>query len=363
MTVRLHDVLNLDDLAKAQLDGYVRRQVHPTLPLEIWNYTEKAQFDRAWNGVTLACRGLISNTQTDEVIARPFEKFFNYGEHPEASLAKLMHARAEVTDKLDGSLGILYQADDGWSIATRGSFASEQAIHATQLYRERYQGTWTPVQDHTYLFEIIYPANRIVCDYGGMDDLVLLGCVDNETGLTHGPNWIWDWRGPRTEVFETKTLADALAMEPRAGAEGVVVRLIDRDIRIKIKQEDYVALHKLVTGMNERAVWERLGAGDTVEDIQQGLPEEFWPWVRGVGYGLLVQLNAIVKEAQAEHNAILAALPEGWSRKDYAALAQKSEHRAWLFMILDGRDPSEKIWRTLRPSAERSMIANTEEAA
>jgi putative RNA ligase len=39
----------------------------------------------------------------------------------------------------------------------------------------------------TVLVEIVYPANRIVLDYGGLDDLILLGAVDIATGRTFGP--------------------------------------------------------------------------------------------------------------------------------------------------------------------------------
>jgi hypothetical protein len=52
-------------------------------------------------------------------------------------------ARCVVTDKLDGSLGILYPTPDGHAIATRGAFVSEQALHATELWLDRYAG-WLP---------------------------------------------------------------------------------------------------------------------------------------------------------------------------------------------------------------------------
>lgn len=347
-------------LAGAVADGLVRVQEHPSAPLRIYNYTERAIFAREWNPVTMQCRGLIADHQ-GRVLARPFPKFFNYGEHPEGSLD--LFASAEVTDKLDGSLGILYPAPDGWAIATRGSFTSEQAGHATKLWRDRYDPAWTPRPDLTYLFEIVYRANRIVCDYGGTDELFLLGAVDVATGKTYGPEMFQSWPGPVAHTFTARTLADALALPPRQNAEGVVVRLLNSDLRVKLKQDDYVALHKLVTGMNARAVWERLGSGQSVDDICMGLPEEFWPWVRQVGGELLTELVHLVGDARVEHLRILNALPEGWGRKDYALAAQKSSLRAWLFMLLDGRDPSEKIWRTLRPSGDRALVHHSEDVA
>ena len=357
--VRLGDLLSETDVAEAIEQGYVRCQVHPTLPLEILNYTERCQYERAWTDVTRTCRGLILHAQTREVLARPFGKFFNYGEHPEGSLD--LSAPAEVTDKLDGSLGILYPVPDGWAVATRGSFTSEQAQHATAVLRERYPD-FTPPPGMTVLAEVIYPANRIVVDYQDFDDLVLLGAVDIATGNAVGPDWVSGWDGPMAETMAARTLADALALPPRPGMEGVVVRF-DDGLMLKIKQDDYVALHRLITGMNARVVWERIGAGETAYQICEGIPEEFWPWVREVGGELIAEQNRIISEVTAEHQRIASSLPPGWTRKDYAMVASQSPLRAWLFMLLDGRDPSARIWRTLRPSGARSLVAHGEDVA
>lgn len=357
--VKLGDLLDEQELAKAIEDGFVRRQVHPVLPLVIFNYTERCQYERAWTDITRTCRGLIVRDGTNEVVARPWAKFFNYGEHPEGSLD--LSAPAEVTDKMDGSLGIMYWAGGGWAIATRGSFASDQAVHATALLRDRYPD-FVPPDGMTVLFEIVFPANRIVVDYGGMDDLVLLGAVDIATGEAVGPDWVSLWPGPLTETMSAATLAEALALMPRPGREGVVVRM-PGSVMIKLKQDEYVALHRLITGMNARVVWERIGEGETADQICAAIPEEFWPWVREVGSELIREKNRVIDEAAAGHDRILAALPEGWGRKEYAAAAVQSPLRAWLFNLLDGRDPSAGIWRTLKPSGERTLVAYSEDTA
>lgn len=357
--IKLGDLLDEAELARAIEEGYVRRQVHPELPLAILNYTERCQYERAWTDVTRTCRGLIIHSATGEVIARPWAKFFNYGEHPEGSLD--LTAPAEVTDKMDGSLGIMYWDGAGWAIATRGSFASEQAIHATALLRDRYPD-FVPPAGMTALFEIVFPANRIVVDYGATDDLVLLGAVDIATGEAVGPDWVSLWDGPVTETMTAATLAEALALPPRPGREGIVVRM-PGPVMIKLKQDDYVALHRLITGMNARVVWERIGAGETANQVCAGIPEEFWPWVREVGGELVREKNRIIDAATAEHARIIASLPEGWTRKDYALVAGRSEYRAWLFNLLDDRDPSAGIWRTLKPSGERTLVAYSEDTA
>jgi RNA ligase len=140
--------------------GHVRVQTHPALRLTIYNYTELCAYSAAWNEVTLACRGLIAD-EHGAILARPLPKFFNH-DQPEAPVIALDEP-VLVTDKADGSLGIIYPTANGPAVATRGSCASGQALHATALLRSRYGG-WRPPEHLTVLVEIVYPANRIVLD-------------------------------------------------------------------------------------------------------------------------------------------------------------------------------------------------------
>lgn len=362
----LEDLLDRSHLDEMLAEGYVRARQHPSEPLTILNYSEKAQYDGVWNLTTRTCRGLIVHSSTGEVLARPWAKFFNHGQ-PEAEALDLA-APVEVTDKLDGSLGILYPLPSRpgrFAIATRGSFDSEQATWATRRWEKRYEGLWTLTEGLAFLVEIIYPDNRIVLDYGDREDLVLLGAVEIGTGRPfgpHDPECRW-WPGPTAEVFDHPTLGDALLAPARHNAEGLVVRYLGdgphAGAMVKIKQEDYVALHKLVTGLNTRVVWERLGTGETVSQLCESLPDEFHAWVQGVAADLYVQQDEILRQAQAEYDRVLTALgatPDARAtdvdRKAFAELAVRSPARGWLFMLLDGKDLRPKIWHSIKPAAD-----------
>ncbi|MBB2912054.1 RNA ligase [Streptosporangium becharense] len=346
------DLFDPRDLEAAIASGYVRSRSHPSEPLRILNYTEKAQVDRAWNAVTLACRGLILDAR-DRVVARPFRKFFNYGDPLAGELD--LSAEVVVVDKLDGSLGVLYPTSAGPAVATRGSFTSDQATHATDLLRARYGG-FVPPEGLTILFEIVYPGTRLVCDYGDTDDLFLLGAVETATGAILSPSEVPGWPGPSARVLAAPSLAGALALPPRPGAEGVVVRLVETGRMVKVKQADYLDLHRVLAGLNARVVWEALDAGRTVADVCEDLPDEFHGWVADLAGRLRRETDEIVDGARAAHERILAGLPEGWGRGDYAAAASGSEFRQWLFMLLDGRDPRPAVWRSLRPSGDDRPI-------
>jgi RNA ligase len=343
----LADLFDPAELATAVENGHVRVQRHPTRPYVIYNYTEACQYAEAWTPVTLACRGLI--VHGDTVLARPFEKFFN---HDQGHAPRFPAETAvSVTDKADGSLGIIYRDGADLAVATRGSFASDQARHATEVLRTRYPD-FAPPAGLTVLVEIVYPENRIVLDYAGMDDLILLGAVEIATGRTFGPDAVPLWPGPVVDSFEYATLADALAAPPRDGREGLVVHFAGTDQRVKIKYADYVRLHRLVSGLSARTVWAALVAGDDLDAMAEPLPDEFHAWVTGVAAELTREVEALADAVEAEFAAIVAALSEGWGRREFAARAVRSEHRFALFLRLDDKDYRPGLWQLVRPAGD-----------
>jgi RNA ligase len=191
----------------------------------------------------------------------------------------------------------------------------------------------------TPLTEIVYPDNRIVCDYGDTDDLFLLGGVWIDDGRYVGPAEaaeITGWTGPQAPTFAYPTFADALAAPPRPGAEGLCVRYRDQPRIVKIKQEDYVALHKIVTGLSERTVWETLSAdADGLNGLLGGLPDELHAWTREVWQRLVADLDALTGDVIASRDAITATLTRGFGRKEFALEAVRHRHRPYLFLALD----------------------------
>lgn len=275
-------------------------------------------------------------------------------------------------------------------IATRGSFASEQAIHGTAVLRERY-ATFRPPEGVTVLFEVIFPANRIVVDYRDLDDLVLLGAVDIATGADVPASEI-AWPGPCATRFACATLADALALPPRENAEGIVVHMLETGQRVKIKQADYVALHRILTTTTARTVWEflavnackhliaapkhwgsRLGldparaaeileAGDRWEDrLLEGVPDEFHAWLRATIADLATQAGAVRQEVTAAADWLLAT--HGSDRKAYALVAKHHPHAGLLFQLYDGRDITTQIWKTVYPPPGRPFADHGEDVA
>lgn len=265
-----------EELDKAIEEGRVYAQKHPEYPYMIVKYTPLTQYKGEWDEITMAARGLIVNYETNEIVGRPFRKFFNYSENktPEED----MTGPFSVAEKQDGSLGILYQNPEGnYEITTSGGFQSDQAAHATEIYNERYNGNWKPNPKLTYLYEIIYPENRIVVNYGDEDDIHLLGAVNKKTGKSVPLSKIKEWKWKRAnEYTEFKTLEEVVSAPNRSNHEGYIVHFHNSDARVKLKHEEYLKIHKIATGVNSRKVWDIMrDESSTWDSFRQSVPEEY----------------------------------------------------------------------------------------
>lgn len=332
--------LNLDLLNQAVTEKWVSVQKHPEADLFIYNYAPVVQYQKLWNEVTRLTRGLILDGQ-GRVAARPFPKFFNLEEHQPGEIPP---EPFDVFEKADGSLGILYWLGDQPAIATRGSFASEQALHATDLLRCRYASCFSRLERGvTYLFEIIYPANRIVVDYGDQDDLLLLAVLDNQTGRDLPlPE---DLPFPQIRRYDGVRDLVQLRQLEQDNQEGFVIRF-QSGFRVKVKFAEYVRLHRLLTQTSSTLIWEHLANRRPLEELLEKVPDEFYGWVKQTQAELESQYAEILKEAQASFKTFP-------SRKDCAAYYFTQKYPHILFRLLDGKDPGELIWKLIKPPYSR----------
>jgi RNA ligase len=138
MNIPPDEITSIEDIQKlavARFDNwshYGHVTVRKSGQLLIFNYNTMAQYEARGNFFELVSRGLIINANTGEIVARPFDKFFNWFEGGRRAKGHMI----SVTEKVDGSIGILYRAAEGYRVATRGHFSSPQAEWAT-AYQKR----------------------------------------------------------------------------------------------------------------------------------------------------------------------------------------------------------------------------------
>ncbi len=345
--------MNTEELNQLIADDYINVNKHPKTDLFIYNYSQKAQYEGLWNEWTLACRGLIMD-KNHKIVARPFKKFFNLEESPEASVALtprggiisgeiLTNEAFEVYEKMDGSLGILYWADNEAHIATRGSFVSEQSQVATEMLHTQYAKT-IPLLDKskTYLFEIIYPENRIVLDYGSERKLVLLAIIDTETGTE---NKLQDIGFEVVKRYDGLNDLSKLKQLEEDNREGFVVKF-KNGFRVKVKFNEYLRIHRIVTQVSTLNIWEYLKEGQDLLPILDRVPDEFYDWVKSTHSQLLEKYSEIETQAQKDFKVLE-------NRKETAQYFLTCPYPSVLFKMLDGQSYEHLIWKIIKPDYQR----------
>jgi RNA ligase len=382
-------------LEKYYIDGLLHKQSHPTLDLTIWNYSPRVQYERLWDNITVQCRGLVTNSK-GEIVARPFKKFFNYEEHKPEDLPNEFF---EVYEKMDGSLGILfyyeYELSDErryniwfnnnyetgmerffdpnnlpdfdnpyydptpktkgeWILATRGSFTSEQAIKGKELL-EKYNFERLHT-GYTYLFEIIYKENRIVCEYD-YEDLVLLGMINTKTGEEvniHNSDEDVRFKNMISNIgFRVVMLYktwgegfDLLKEEISNDREGYVIRF-KNGFRMKIKGDEYKRLHRILTNISNRDIWEYLKEGKPFDELLEKVPDEFNDWVKETVRDFTIRFDNINNEYVEIYENLKSRNLE---RKEFASRAKQYRHSNILFNMLDGKEHKQNIWKIIYPN-------------
>lgn len=318
---------------------------HPEFDLWILNYTPACQFDRAWDEITIQCRGLILDSRSN-IVARSFPKFFNLGERPETLSQHLPDLPFVVLEKVDGSLGILYRGPDRiLRVATRGSFTSAQSQWATAWIRALPAASQQRLHElldrrQTPLFEVVYAGIEGPVTHYDWEGLALLSLVNNDTGREAE----WSELEALTRaigcrlpaVYTFGSLAEVVAQQPLLPPtfEGFVIRYAN-GLRVKVKGYQYMELFRAVTGFSARVVLEAMrGRRD---EFFVRLPEELRPEAEAIRD----QIQSQVIEAQASARAFFAAAPKEM-RKDFAIWVKTNlpAQLHWvMFALVDGREP------------------------
>lgn len=340
-------------------EGFLMVNTHPSLPLNIYNYTRKTQFEKYWNEYTLLARGLVLDFDYN-VVAFPFKKFFNFEEHQASDIPKESY---EVFDKMDGSLGILFNYEFNWHLATRGSFVSDQAIRAKEILKKYNISELNP--ENTYLFEIIYPENRIVVNYGEDEKLVLLGIIDNATGYDYSHDKmanhleIRNCNLPLVQKYEDTLSVQELKARNIINQEGYILRFYPSNFRMKVKFEDYCRLHSIITNVSTKDIWMYLRDGKDLNELLERTPDEFDKWVKNQVRILKNQYAAIESLLDHEFTNIYV---EGMTKKEFAERAFNTEVNASiLFKMFDKKSYDNIIWKLIEPEWSKPFFKQDDE--
>jgi RNA ligase len=251
---------------------------------------------------------------------------------------------------MDGSLVILFNYDGEWILETLGSFTSPQAIKGKEILDRHDISAWR--KDNTYLFEIIYPENRIVVDYKGEEKLVVLGAIHTDTGEEIPESSIFWLQDCGFEVVTTyKTWGegyDLLKEEISKDKEGYVIRF-KNGFRMKIKGDEYKRLHRILTNISNRDIFEYVKEGKPLDEILDKVPDEFYNWVKETKELFEHQFKTI----NLEYKLIFKNIVENnniTDKKTFAHYALSYNNSSILFAMNDGKPYEHIIWKIIYPT-------------
>ncbi len=234
----------------------IKAVAHPDEPLVILNY-DQIDSPKA-HPVVRECRGITLERDTWKVVARAFDRFFNWGEQAH-ELARFDWTDCVCQTKEDGSLILVYHHGGRWRVNTRASFGQDvprgaPTTWAGLVWEHLHADRLDPAL--TYVFELVGPYNTMVRRYrepglflltafamGGHVPAELpfadLPAVARQAHLTL----------PEQHRFGSIDAIRAWLGEKEAADptfEGVVVR--DRASRWKVKNRTYLGMHHLTSG-------------------------------------------------------------------------------------------------------------------
>lgn len=335
--------MDINQLNKFVSEKLLKKAKHPKYDLFIWNYSETVQVGRLWNPVLLKCRGLITD-ETGKIVARSFSKFFNIEETSE-----IPNEKFRIFDKADGSLGILFFYNGEWIISSRGSFQSLQAIKAKEMLKK--YNIQNLDKRLSYVFEIIYPENRIVVDYDNKESLVFLSAFnpnkDIEIFEIDGISSFEYMKKRGFEVIEEFFLEgksiDELKKLDLKNKEGFVL-LFENGLRIKVKFEHYLKIHKILNKLSLKNIFIMFKTNENIEEVIENIPDEFHKFVRDSFKIFKDDYEEIVNSTKNVIDEFLKEYIIEPTKKNFVKFIKnnnnvKREHQKYLFSLFDKKSP------------------------
>lgn len=278
--VRLSDLVDVAAFHDLVERGFISARTDESTGLTACSYTRETLYAGLWTPETTTARGLIVDFDDNDdkldgnVVARGLSKFFTVDQaNSEWGRLKMFDddegvdaddvvvdetAPAIVSDKLDGSMGVLVVHNGTARFATKGSLNSDAALEGNRVLSSKYDADAIAnfvsglYPNATAVFEIITPAAVHVVNYGDEDDVTFLGMVDNLTGrwtpaaLDHALSDEFHFPTPRT--YPASTLAEALSMPYDPNHEGVVITVNNADGTqqlFKVKYDEFFKIRKV----------------------------------------------------------------------------------------------------------------------
>ncbi len=139
---------------------------------------------------------------------------------------------------------------------------------------------------------------------------------------------------------------DELKREISNSKEGYVIRFRN-GMRMKIKGDEYVRLHRILTNFSTTDIWELLRTGGNLDEFLDRVPDEFDNWVRLTMLELQSQFESIKFRSVTDFEYY--KIQSNGDKKEFALLIKNNDYRSILFAMWDGKSYDDTIWKMIKP--------------
>ena len=294
------------------------------------------------NAGALECRGITFDTD-GKIICRPLHKFFNVNERESTQVNVLPWSTVHrVMDKRDGSMINTCLVNNEVRVKTKKSFTSDVAKVAqvwfdqhsnyVRFARELAEMNYTPT------FEFTSPTNRIVLSYE-QEEMTLLHVRHNFTGEYWNQTQLETLaKNAGVKLVDTMSVADISEFLKSAkdvkGIEGWVIQFANGEM-VKLKTEEYLVAHRLITFVRERDVAEMV-LDENLDDVKSAMLERniSLDKLHAVEHRVLTILREMENEVEGSFEK-----NKEMSRKDFAAKYTGHKYFGLLMQRYSGHEP------------------------
>lgn len=245
---------------------------------------------KMYDGFYKECRSLVIDVENGCIILCPFKKFHNLNENEEYSLENIQNrinnaTCIEISDKLDGSMQSARYYNN--EIVMSGSQAVDmsnswrlQDGYNMLMSQENYVKMIENNSHCTFIFEYISLEDaHVVCYDKSQEGLYLIGMRNVNTGCELDYNAVINMANRygilTTKLFD-KTLDEIMNELDNVKsnvAEGFVLNI--DGFKVKIKYNDYVNIHKILSNISSINLIIKNVANDTFDDLLSKIPNSY----------------------------------------------------------------------------------------
>lgn len=127
---------------------------------------------------------------------------------------------------------------------------------------------------------------------------------------------------------------------------------------MKIKFDEYVRLHKIITGLSVKGVWEFYkgnGIKGDIKKIAEDAPDEFYKWLEDTAREIRLAFHDISSQASLDYADLLMEVGSTAPRKEQAEFIKKTKYPSVVFSMLDSRAWDQLVWKMIKPKAHQTF--------